>query len=74
MGLPTKPAKLGDRRGGFIGGTVKAEAMPAGVMRDLLADAIRQFIDNRQLAVLGVAERSERESLRLAAYGLRGAA
>jgi hypothetical protein len=60
MGLPTKPAKAGDRRGGFAGGTVEAEAMPASVLRGLLSDAIEVFVDPRQLAVLEAAEESER--------------
>jgi len=60
MGLPTKPAKEGDRRGGFTGGTVEAEAMPAGVLRGLLRDAIEKFIDPRELAALKAAEESER--------------
>ena len=61
MGLPTKPAK--DRRGGFRGGTVEAEAMPAGVMRKLLREKIEGFIPERTLAVMEVAEASEREIL-----------
>lgn len=60
MGLPTKPAKDGDRRGGFTGGTVEAEAMPAATMRKILSDAIEAFIDRRELAVLEQAEASER--------------
>jgi hypothetical protein len=58
--LPTKPAKAGDKRGGFIGGTVEAEAMPAATMRKLLCDAIESFMDRQVLAVLEVAEDSER--------------
>ncbi len=60
MGLPTKPAKAGDKRGGFIGGTVEAEAMPAGTMRKLLCDAIESFMDRQALAVMEIAEESER--------------
>lgn len=63
MGLPTKPGKPGDRRGGFTGGTVEAEAVPAGTMRTILREAIEQFIDPRALAVLETAEESERQSL-----------
>ena len=71
MGLPTKPGKEGDRRGGFTGGTVEAEAMPAGDMRQLLREAIERFVDPRELAVLEVAERSERLWLHQLASDLR---
>lgn len=72
MSLPTKPAK--DSRGGFSGGTVEAEAMPAGVMRELLREEIESFIPERTLAVIGEAETSEREILESFASQLRGAA
>jgi len=72
MGLPTKPAK--DSRGGFSGGTVEAEAMPAGVMRELLRAEIESFIPERTLAVIGEAETSERKILESFATQLRGAA
>jgi hypothetical protein len=65
MSLPTKPAK--ERRGGFTGGTVEAEALPAGAMRELLNDAIEQFVDPHQLRVLQVAEEEERHALKLLA-------
>jgi hypothetical protein len=71
MGLPTKPAKAGDRRGGFAGGTVEAEAMPANVLRKLLSDAIEIFVDPRQLAVLEAAEESERGWLYTLADNMR---
>jgi hypothetical protein len=68
MGLPTKPAKVGDKRGGFVGGTVEAEAMPAGQMRQLLRDKIESFIPDRLLEINEVAEESERMML----HGLVG--
>ena len=71
MRLPTKPAKVGDRRGGFTGGTVEAEAMPAGEMRLLLRKAIEQFVDPRALSVMEVAEQSEREWLSSIARAMR---
>jgi hypothetical protein len=67
-GLPTKPAK--DRRGGFDGGTVEAEAIPAATMRQLLADAIAAFIDPHEMAVLRQAEASERGLLMTMAASL----
>jgi hypothetical protein len=71
--LPTKAAKAGDRHGGFTGGTVEAEAMPAGVMRGLLREAIEGFVDPRELAVLEAVEASERDDLRSLASSLRHA-
>jgi hypothetical protein len=56
MCLPTKPAK--DRRGGFEDDTVEAEAMPAGVLRRILCEAIEDYIDPHEAA-----EASERELL-----------
>lgn len=61
MGLPTKPAK--DRRGGFEGDTVEAEAMPAGTMRQIVRDAIEAFVDPHEASVLQAAEASERNTL-----------
>ena len=61
MRLPTKPAK--DRRGGFQGDTVEAEAMPAGVLRRILCEAIEGYIDPHEAAALEAAEASERELL-----------
>ena len=61
MRLPTKPPK--DRRGGFEGDTVEAEAIPAATMRQLLAGAIEGFIDPHEMAVIQEAEASERNLL-----------
>jgi hypothetical protein len=57
MRLPTKPTN--DKRGGFKGDTVEAEAMPAGVLRKLLREAIESFMNRHELAKLKVAEASE---------------
>jgi hypothetical protein len=75
MGLPTKPAKQSDRRGGWKPdtGTVEAEAMPAGIMRELLCESIEQFIDPHELAVMEAAEESERHSLHRLAEDIRAA-
>lgn len=75
MGLPTKPPKKNDKRGGWSSdqGTVEAEAMPAGVMRQLLCDAIVEFIDPHELAVLEEAEKSERLDLFEYAQRMRAA-
>jgi hypothetical protein len=71
MGLPTKPPKHGDRRGGFTGGTVEAEAMPAGTLRQILRDKIESFIPERTLNVIETAEMSERDILQNLAGILR---
>lgn len=63
MRLPTKPAKRGDARGGFTDMTVEAEAMPAATMREIVREAIEDFIDARELAVVQEAEISERATL-----------
>lgn len=68
MGLPTKPAK--DRRGGFEGDTVEAEAIPAATMRQLLPETIEAFIDPHEMAVLKAAEASERGLLMTMAASL----
>ncbi len=49
---------------------VEAEAMPAPELRRLLDEAIRSHIDQRRLAILLEAERSERELLQSIAKGL----
>jgi hypothetical protein len=60
MGLPTKPPKKGDTRGGFTGRTVEAETIPAGVMRRLLREKIESFIPEQEWKAIKVAEESER--------------
>jgi hypothetical protein len=66
--LPTKPRKPGDRRALHITETVEAEAMPAGILRALLRDAIEALLPADALAITKVAEASERDFLlRLAA-------
>lgn len=63
--LPTKPRKTDDKRAQHIRETVEAEAMPAGILRELLREELNTFIPARQLQVLQVAEESERDSIRL---------
>ena len=69
MGLPTKPTN--DRRGGWEGGTVEAEAIPAGEMRRILRTAIERFIPRRLLTVTAEAEASERAYIRTVANLMR---
>jgi hypothetical protein len=61
--LPTKPRKAGERRARHILNTVEAEAMPAGLMRQLLRDRIEALLPPRALQVSKAAEASEREFL-----------
>lgn len=71
MGLPTKPAKAGDKRGGFTGRTVEAEAMPAQVLRGILSAEIEAHIPENRLHVLQEAEASEREWITAIADAIR---
>jgi hypothetical protein len=64
-GLPSKPRKEKDRRVLHIEQTVEAEAMPAGIMRQLLRDRIEALLPEGLLQSVKLAEESERQSLRL---------
>lgn len=59
--LPSKPRKQTDRRALHIKETVEAEAMPAGILRELLRDSIEGLLPPDALAVAKVAEQSARE-------------
>jgi hypothetical protein len=72
--LPTKPRKEGDRRARHVKETVEAEAMPAGILRDLLRGKIESFMPTGALEVARIAEQSERAQLRRWADLLEGAA
>lgn len=67
MDLPTKPRKRGDRRALHVQSTVEAEAMPAGVMRELLRSKVESFLPAGALEAARAAEESERSQLRWAA-------
>lgn len=58
--LPGKPRKAGDRRALHVRETVEAEAMPAGILRQLLRTEIEAMLPADALAVAQVAEESER--------------
>ena len=62
--LPTKPRKPGDRRRLDIAETVEAEALPAGVMRRMVREAVEAYLPDGALHAAKVAEESEREGLR----------
>jgi hypothetical protein len=44
LGLPTAPAKEGDKRA-FTGETCQAEAIPPDTLREILIDAVEERID-----------------------------
>ena len=62
--LPTKPRKEDDSRCPEIKRTVEAEALPAEVLRKLVREEIESYLPQGELAVVRVAEESEREHLR----------
>lgn len=59
--LPSKPRKQTDRRALHIKETVEAEAMPAGILRELLRDSIEGLLPPDALAVAKVEEQSARD-------------
>ena len=61
--LPTKPRKAGDKRSQHITCTVEAEAMPAGVLRQLLRDEIDRYMPIQALQVARATEQSQRAYL-----------
>ena len=63
MALPAKPAKKTTHAKSFAGGTVEIEAIPARVLRSMVAECIEEHIDPHQLAVIVAAEESERSIL-----------
>lgn len=67
MELPTKPRKESERRVQHIQETVECEAIPAGVLRELLRDAIESFLPPDALAAAKIAEESERAQIGWAA-------
>jgi Protein of unknown function C-terminus (DUF2399) len=66
MGLPTRPTKQTDSRSkGFAGQSVEVDAIPPHALRRLAHDCIVQHVDDHALEVVKVAEREEREYLKL---------
>lgn len=60
MQLPIKPRKETDRRALHIRETVEAEAMPAGILRDLLRANVESLLPERALSIAKVEEQSAR--------------
>ena len=62
--LPTRPTKRTDTRAKYFkGDSVEVDAIPPNQLRDLVAEAIEQHVDEDQLEVTRIAEQSERELL-----------
>ena len=58
--LPRKPRKVSDRRSLHVTETVEAEALPAGILRDLLRFEIEALLPEHAMAVARVEEESAR--------------
>jgi hypothetical protein len=63
--LPTRPTKLTDTRAKKFGSatSVELDAIPARQLRELVREVIERHVDREKLALLRVAEASERELL-----------
>jgi hypothetical protein len=73
--LPTRPTKMTDSRAKkFDGESVELDAIPASLLRELARNCIEKHVDQDQLAILKVAEESERETLGKWAQYVRGGA
>lgn len=65
MRLPTRPTKKSDTRSrNFEGESVEVDAIPPSKLRELAESCIAQHIDEKQLEITQVAEKSEREWLK----------
>lgn len=72
LDLPTEPRKAGDRCALHITGTVKAEAMPADLLRGLLRNSIEALLPADALRLAMAVEEAEREGRLALADALRG--
>jgi hypothetical protein len=72
--LPTRPTKMSDTRAKKFGSneSVELDAIPAATLRELVRNCINKHIDQEQLAILRVAEASERETLGKSAAIVKG--
>ncbi len=69
--LPTKPRKPGDKRSLHVPFTVEAEALPANTLRSLLEAEITALLPSRAFEIATIAEKSEKEHLKVMADLLR---
>ena len=65
--LPTKPRKAGDVRSQHVKATVEAEALPAHLLREMLRSHVEALLPQGALDTVKIAEKSERDHLRLMA-------
>jgi hypothetical protein len=73
LNLPTRPTKKSDSRSkGFEGESVEVDAIPPGVLRTMAEGCIQQHVDQHQLEVMQVAEKSERQWLQMIASTMVG--
>jgi hypothetical protein len=74
--LPSRPTKRDGNRHAknFDGDSVELDSVPPNQLRYLVRDHIERHVDKRQLAILRIAEDSERELLSQWARNLPGAA
>jgi hypothetical protein len=63
--LPTRPTKPSSHNKSFVGNSVEVDAIPPNILRGLVRDCIEQHVDRRKYEVLKVAEKSEREALKI---------
>lgn len=61
FGLPTKPRKASDRRSPEVKATVEAEAMPARILRGLLASEIEALLPPDAVQAAQIEERAVRD-------------
>ncbi|WP_419942797.1 hypothetical protein [Candidatus Palauibacter sp.] len=61
--LPTKPRKPSERRRPDVAATVEAEAMPAGILRQLVREAVEEHVPEGALEAARIAEEDEQNAL-----------
>jgi hypothetical protein len=70
-----RPTKRQDPRAKkFVGTSGELDAIPAAKLRELVRERIERHVDKQQLALLRIAEQSERETHSKWAGTLRGSA
>jgi hypothetical protein len=69
--LPTRPTKRegNSHAKNFRGESVELDALPVEILHDMVRGIIESHIDQRQLEITKIAEKSEREALRLGHFG-----
>jgi hypothetical protein len=65
LNLPTRPTKQSSHSKSFKGGSVEVDAIPPRTLREMVRDCIEQHVDRRKYEVLKVAEKNERQALKI---------